>query len=130
MRPLITSFARPAVPNVSPSFARSERSCTITRVSNIVADGQIETLVGKKDYETAVRAKLIVQRDEAVMVENFVSNAGWRVNVIDPGSAQGGLLGIISNKNMATARKARLVRLGFTHDEAERLSALHTCDFM
>lgn len=33
-------------------------------------------------------------------------------------------------QDMATGRKARLVRLGFKHDEAERLSGLHTRNFM
>jgi hypothetical protein len=33
-------------------------------------------------------------------------------------------------QEMATGRKARLVRLGFPADEAERLSGLHTRNFM
>ena len=33
-------------------------------------------------------------------------------------------------QEMATGRKARLVRLGFPVDEADRLSGLHTRNFM
>lgn len=89
MRPLITSFVLVAALQAVPSFAESDLSCTITGVSDIAADGQMEALAGKKNYyETAAGAEFIVQRDKGMMAGRFVSNAGWRVNVIDPGSAQ------------------------------------------
>lgn len=75
--------------NACPALAESDLSCTITGVSEITAEGSIDALAGKKNYyETAVGAEFIVQRDKGMMAGRFVGNAGWKVSVIDPGSAQ------------------------------------------
>ena len=75
--------------NPSIVLAESDFNCTITGVSEITADGHIEALAGKKNYyETAIGAEFIVQREKGLMAGRFVSNAGWKVNVIDQGSAQ------------------------------------------
>lgn len=72
-----------------PAFAESELSCTITGVSEIIADGSMEALAGKQNYyETAVGAEFIVQRDKGLMAGRFVDNMGWQVKVISTGSAQ------------------------------------------
>lgn len=73
----------------SPVIAASDLSCTITGVSEVTAEGSLEALAGQKNYyETAAGAEFIVQRDKGLMMGRFVSNAGWKVSVIDPGSAQ------------------------------------------
>ncbi len=73
----------------APARAQGDLHCTITGVSEVTADGQLEGLAGKKDYyETAAGAEFIVQRDKGLMMGRFVSNAGWKVSVVDPGSAQ------------------------------------------
>ena len=70
-------------------LAESDFNCTITGVSEVTADGRIEALAGKKNYyETAIGAEFIVQREKGLMAGRFVSNAGWKINVIDQGSAQ------------------------------------------
>jgi len=78
-----------ALLNACPALAESDLSCTITGVSEITAEGSIDALAGKKNYyDTAVGAEFIVQRDKGMMAGRFVGNAGWKVSVIDPGSAQ------------------------------------------
>jgi len=73
----------------STAHAGSDLNCTITGVTELSANGELESLPGKKNYyETAVGAQFIVQRDQGLMAGRFVSNAGWKVTVIDPGSAQ------------------------------------------
>ncbi len=72
-----------------PVIAATDLSCTITGVSEVTADGSLEALAGQKNYyETAAGAEFIVQRDKGLMMGRFVSNAGWKVSVVDPGSAQ------------------------------------------
>ena len=74
---------------VSTAHAGSDLNCTITGVTELTANGELESLAGKKNYyETAVGAQFIVQRDQGLMAGRFVSNAGWKVTVVDPGSAQ------------------------------------------
>ncbi len=83
---------------VSPAHAASDLSCTITGVAELTANGDLEPLAGKKNYyETAVGAQFIVQRDQGLMAGRFVSNAGWKVTVIDQGSAQQSYK-VLSNK--------------------------------
>lgn len=82
----------------SPVYAGSDLSCTITGVSELTANGELEPIAGKKNYyETAIGAQFIVQRDQGLMAGRFVSNAGWKVTVIDPGSAQQSYK-VLSNK--------------------------------
>ena len=81
-----------------PVHAGSDLSCTITGVSELTANAELEALAGKKNYyETAVGAQFIVQRDQGFMAGRFVSNAGWKVTVIDQGSAQQSYK-VVSNK--------------------------------
>ncbi len=71
------------------AYAGSDLTCTITGVTELTANGELEPLAGKKNYyETAIGAQFIVQRDQGLMAGRFVSNAGWKVTVIDQGSAQ------------------------------------------
>ena len=73
----------------STAHAGSDLNCTITGVTELTANGELESLAGKKNYyETAIGAQFIVQRDQGLMAGRFVSNAGWKVTVIDPGSTQ------------------------------------------
>jgi hypothetical protein len=72
-----------------PVIAAGDLNCTITGVSEVTADGSLGALAGQKNYyETAAGAEFIVQRDTGLMMGRFVSNAGWKVSVVDPGSAQ------------------------------------------
>jgi hypothetical protein len=69
--------------------AAADLSCTITGVSEVTPEGSLDTLAGQKNYyETAAGAKFIVQRDKGLMMGRFVSNSGWKVSILDPGSAQ------------------------------------------
>ena len=71
------------------AHAASDLSCTITGVSEVTTEGSLEALAGQKNYyETAAGAEFIVQRDKGLMMGRFVSNVGWKVSVLDPGSAQ------------------------------------------
>ena len=71
------------------AYAGSDLTCTITGVTELTTNGELESLAGKKNYyETAIGAQFIVQRDQGLMAGRFVSNAGWKVTVIDQGSAQ------------------------------------------
>ncbi len=70
------------------AHAAGDLSCTISGASEVTADGKLEALAGAKNYyETVAGAEFIVQRDKGVMMGRFVSNAGWKVQVIDAGSA-------------------------------------------
>lgn len=72
-----------------PVIAATDLTCTITGVAEVTADGSLAALAGQKNYyETAAGAEFIVQRDTGLMMGRFVSNASWKVSVIDPGSAQ------------------------------------------
>lgn len=80
------------------AYAGSDLTCTITGVTELTANGELEPLAGKKNYyETAIGAQFIIQRDQGLMAGRFVSNAGWKVTVIDQGSAQQSYK-VISNK--------------------------------
>jgi hypothetical protein len=69
--------------------AAADLSCTITGVSEVTSEGSLDALAGQKNYyETAAGAEFIVQRDKGLMMGRFVSNSGWKVSVLDPGSAQ------------------------------------------
>ncbi len=71
------------------AFAAGDLNCTIVGASEVSADGRLDALEGKKNYyETVTGAEFIVQRDKGMMMGRFVSNAGQKVSVIDPGSAQ------------------------------------------
>ena len=75
--------------HTAPVFAETDLYCTITGVSDITANGNMEALAGKKNYyETAVGAEFIVQREKGMMAGRFVDNTNWKINVIDAGSAQ------------------------------------------
>lgn len=81
-----------------PAIAGSDLSCTITGVSELTASGELEPLAGKKNYyENAIGAEFLIQRDQGLMAGRFVSNTGWKVTVIDPGSAQHSYK-VLSNK--------------------------------
>ena len=68
--------------------AAGDFSCTINGASEVTPDGKLDALAGGKNYyETVTGAEFIVQRDKGVMMGRFVSNAGWKVQVIDAGSA-------------------------------------------
>ena len=70
------------------AHAASDFTCTIAGASEVTPDGKLEALAGGKNYyETVAGAEFIVQRDKGVMMGRFVSNAGWKVSVIDAGSA-------------------------------------------
>ncbi len=72
----------------APTLA-ADLNCTITGASEVTADGRLDALEGKKNYyETVTGAEFIVQRDKGMMMGRFVSNAGQKITVIDPGSAQ------------------------------------------
>ena len=68
--------------------AAGDLTCTISGAAEVTPDGKLDALAGGKNYyETVAGAEFIVQRDKGVMMGRFVSNAGWKVNVIDAGSA-------------------------------------------
>ncbi len=72
----------------APALA-ADLNCTITGASEVTADGRLDALEGKKNYyETVAGAEFIVQRDKGMMMGRFVSNAGQKITVVDPGSAQ------------------------------------------
>ncbi len=72
----------------APALA-ADLNCTITGASEVTADGRLDALEGKKNYyETVAGAEFIVQRDKGLMMGRFVSNAGQKITVVDPGSAQ------------------------------------------
>lgn len=70
------------------AHAAGDLSCTITGASEVMADGSLNPLAGKKDYyETVAGAEFIVQRDSGTMMGRFVNNSGYKVSVLDKGSA-------------------------------------------
>ncbi len=74
----------------SPALAQTsgQLNCTLVGASEVTADGRLEPLQGGRNYyETASGAEFIVQRDKGLMMGRFVSNAGTRITVLDPGSA-------------------------------------------
>ncbi len=71
------------------AHAAGDLTCTITGASEVSATGTLEPLAGGKNYyETVVGAEFIVQRDSGQMMGRFVNNTGWKITVLDPGSAQ------------------------------------------
>ncbi len=71
-----------------PAQAAGDFTCTIHGASEVTPEGKLDALAGGKNYyETVAGAEFIVQRDKGVMMGRFVSNAGWKLSVIDPGSA-------------------------------------------
>ncbi len=88
-RPLSSVIFAVTILLSSGAAAANELSCTITGASEVTAEGRLEALEGKKNYyETVAGAEFIVQRDKGIMMGRFVSNAGQKITVIDPGSAQ------------------------------------------
>jgi len=74
---------------LTPARAGTDLTCTISGVSEVSASGTLEALAGGKNYyETVAGAEFIVQRDTGQMMGRFVNNAGWKITVIDTGSAQ------------------------------------------
>ncbi|MEO0318209.1 MAG: hypothetical protein RL404_1886 [Pseudomonadota bacterium] len=93
MKPLRASIAVVAAlcllsVSALPAYAAGDLTCTISGASEVTPDGKLDALAGGKNYyETVAGAEFIVQRDKGVMMGRFVSNAGWKVSVIDAGSA-------------------------------------------
>ena len=74
---------------LTPARAGTDLTCTINGASEVSASGTLEALAGGKNYyETVAGAEFIVQRDTGQMMGRFVNNAGWKITVIDTGSAQ------------------------------------------
>lgn len=74
----------------SAAHASGDLSCTIMGASEVLADGSLNPLAGKKNYyETVAGAEFLVQRDTGTMMGRFVNNSGFKVSVIDRGSASG-----------------------------------------
>ncbi len=66
----------------------ADLNCTIAGASEVTADGRLQALEGGRNYyENVAGAEFIVQRDKGLMMGRFVSNSGFRITVIDPGSA-------------------------------------------
>lgn len=90
----LTGYARTAALTtilfaLLPAHAANDLTCTISGASEISANGTLEPLAGGKNYyETVAGAEFIVQRDSGQMMGRFVNNAGWKITVLDPGSAQ------------------------------------------
>ncbi len=73
---------------VAHAHATGDLHCTIAGASEVSADGQLNPLQGKKDYyETVTGAEFIVQRDTGTMMGRFVNNSGYKITVVDQGSA-------------------------------------------
>ena len=78
-----------ALCTIAPAYAASDLTCTISGASEVSAAGALDPLAGGKNYyETVAGAEFIVQRDSGQMMGRFVNNTGWKITVIDPGSAQ------------------------------------------
>ena len=74
---------------LTPARAGTDLTCMISGASEVNASGTLEALAGGKNYyETVAGAEFIVQRDTGQMMGRFVNNAGWKITVIDTGSAQ------------------------------------------
>ena len=70
------------------AHAAGDLNCTIAGAAEVMADGSLNPLQGKKDYyETVAGAEFIVQRDSGTMMGRFVNNSGYKVTVVDKGSA-------------------------------------------
>ena len=84
MRPLLATLLLV----LSAAAQSAEFNCTITGASEVTADGKLQALEGGKNYyETVSGAEFIVDRDTGQMMGRFVSNSGFRITVVDPGSA-------------------------------------------
>ena len=89
MRALAVIVALTSSIAVPSARAAAEFTCTISGASEVAADGTLVPLAGGKNYyETVAGAEFIVQRETGLMMGRFVNNAGWKVSVLDPGSAQ------------------------------------------
>lgn len=74
---------------MAPAHASNDLTCTIEGASEITAAGALEALAGRKNYyETVAGAEFIVQRTSGQMMGRFVNNAGWKITVLDEGSAK------------------------------------------
>jgi|GEM_PF-848773 len=72
----------------SVAHASGDLSCTIVGASEVAADGSLNPLAGKKNYyENVAGAEFIVQRESGTMMGRFVNNSGFKVSIIDRGSA-------------------------------------------
>ncbi len=70
------------------SAQAADLNCTITGASEVTPEGKLQALEGGKNYyETVTGAEFIVQRDKGLMMGRFVSNSGFRITVVDAGSA-------------------------------------------
>lgn len=88
-RLLISALSGALFAFTSVAATAADFNCTIAGAAEVGADGGLAALEGKKNYyETVTGAEFIVQRDKGVMMGRFVSNAGQKITVIDPGSAQ------------------------------------------
>ena len=86
MRPLLTFVL--LITLIGSAHAAGDLNCTINGASEVTADGNLNPLQGKKDYyETVAGAEFIVQRDSGTMMGRFVNNTGYKVTVVDKGSA-------------------------------------------
>lgn len=78
-----------AIFTVLPAHGANDLTCTISGASEVSATGTLDPLAGGKNYyETVAGAEFIVQRDSGQMMGRFVNNTGWKITVIDTGSAQ------------------------------------------
>ena len=69
------------------TWAGGDLSCTIVGASEVVSDGSLNALAGKKNYyETVAGAEFIVQRETGTMMGRFVNNSGFKISVIDRGA--------------------------------------------
>ena len=69
------------------AWAGGDLSCTIVGASEVVSDGSLNALAGKKNYyETVAGAEFIVQRETGTMMGRFVNNSGFKISVIDRGA--------------------------------------------
>lgn len=78
-----------AVIVTSTVHAASDLTCTLHGASEVKDTGTLESLAGGKNYyETIAGAEFIVQGESGQMMGRFVNNTGWKITVIDAGSAQ------------------------------------------
>jgi len=70
------------------AHASGDLSCTIVGASEVAADGSLNPLAGKKNYyENVSGAEFIVQRESGTMMGRYVNNSGFKISVVDRGSA-------------------------------------------
>lgn len=87
-RNLLCTLATALLIVASAAHASGDLSCTIVGASEVLTDGSLNPLAGKKNYyETVAGAEFLVQRDTGTMMGRFVNNSGFKVSVIDRGSA-------------------------------------------